>query len=198
MSSTAIVLQTLSEKGLLKTAGGQSSFAVLLFQDIAVIPMLGVFPLLAARRGRTVAAMRGARRDDAGVRPAGLGADAGGARRRRPRSWLAGASSCGRCFRAIARTRLREIFTAAALLLVVGIALLMTAVGLSPGARHLPRRRRARRQRVPPRARERHRAVQGPAARPVLHRRRRVDRLRAHRWRSRCSIAGPGRWRSSR
>ena len=47
LSSTAIVLQTLSEKGLLGTAGGQSSFAVLLFQDIAVIPMLAVFPLLA-------------------------------------------------------------------------------------------------------------------------------------------------------
>jgi len=47
MSSTAIVLQTLDEKGLTKTAAGQSAFAVLLFQDIAVIPLLALFPLLA-------------------------------------------------------------------------------------------------------------------------------------------------------
>ena len=47
LSSTAIVLQTLAEKGLLRTGGGQSAFAVLLFQDIAVIPMLAILPLLA-------------------------------------------------------------------------------------------------------------------------------------------------------
>ncbi|MBV6633846.1 MAG: cation:proton antiporter [Alphaproteobacteria bacterium] len=47
LSSTAIVLQTLSEKGLMKSDGGQSSFSVLLFQDIAVIPMLALIPLLA-------------------------------------------------------------------------------------------------------------------------------------------------------
>ncbi|MGE3543234.1 MAG: cation:proton antiporter, partial [Kofleriaceae bacterium] len=46
MSSTAIVLSTLTERGLLKTRGGQSSFSVLLFQDIAVIPILAIFPLL--------------------------------------------------------------------------------------------------------------------------------------------------------
>ena len=60
MSSTAIVLQSLNEKGLLKSPGGQSSFAILLFQDIAVIPMLAVFPLLAvapvATSGEMVAA----------------------------------------------------------------------------------------------------------------------------------------------
>src|SRR5687767_14657641 len=47
LSSTAIVMQTLTEKGLMKSVSGQSSFAVLLFQDIAVIPMLAIFPLLA-------------------------------------------------------------------------------------------------------------------------------------------------------
>jgi Kef-type K+ transport system membrane component KefB len=47
LSSTAIVLQSLQEKNLTKTTGGQSAFSVLLFQDIAVIPMLAVFPLLA-------------------------------------------------------------------------------------------------------------------------------------------------------
>ena len=46
MSSTAIVLQSLGEKGLLRTSAGQSSFAVLLFQDLAVIPMLALLPLL--------------------------------------------------------------------------------------------------------------------------------------------------------
>ncbi|EPN4800247.1 cation:proton antiporter, partial [Vibrio alginolyticus] len=47
LSSTAIVLQTFSEKGLTKTEGGQNAFSVLLFQDIAVIPMLAFIPLLA-------------------------------------------------------------------------------------------------------------------------------------------------------
>ena len=47
LSSTAIVLQTLSEKGLMKSDGGQSSFSVLLFQDVAVILMLALVPLLA-------------------------------------------------------------------------------------------------------------------------------------------------------
>ena len=47
LSSTAIVLQTLNEKNLMKSSGGQSSFSVLLFQDIAVIPMLALIPLLA-------------------------------------------------------------------------------------------------------------------------------------------------------
>lgn len=47
LSSTAIVLQTLNEKGLMKSDGGQASFSVLLFQDIAVIPILALTPLLA-------------------------------------------------------------------------------------------------------------------------------------------------------
>ena len=49
LSSTAIVLQSLKEKGLMRTEGGQSSFSVLLFQDIAVIPMLAVLPLLTVK-----------------------------------------------------------------------------------------------------------------------------------------------------
>jgi CPA2 family monovalent cation:H+ antiporter-2/glutathione-regulated potassium-efflux system protein KefB len=128
LSSTAIVLQTLAEKGLLKTAGGQSAFAVLLFQDIAVIPMLAVFPLLATHAADGAASHAG---DTLVSRlPAWAGTMA-----------VLGAVSAivfgGRflvrpAFRALARTRLREVFTAAALLLVVGIALLMSAVGLSP------------------------------------------------------------------
>ncbi|MEI7768627.1 MAG: monovalent cation:proton antiporter-2 (CPA2) family protein [Chloroflexales bacterium] len=130
-SSTAIVLQSLSEKGLLKTEGGQSSFAVLLFQDIAVIPMLALFPLLA-----TIPHSAG----DAGHAAAAttlMSGLPGWAQTLAVLGAVAGVVLAGRFFvrpalRAIAATRLRELFTAAALLLVIGIALLMTAVGLSP------------------------------------------------------------------
>lgn len=126
LSSTAIVLQTLQERRWLSLPGGQSAFAVLLFQDIAVIPMLAIFPLLAATGAATA--------DDHatwvshlpawGRTLAVLGAVAvvvgGGRFLLRP------------AFRVIAGTGVRELFTAAALLLVVGIALLMQQVGLSP------------------------------------------------------------------
>jgi Kef-type K+ transport system membrane component KefB/voltage-gated potassium channel Kch len=136
LSSTAIVLQTLNEKGLTKTAGGRASFSVLLFQDIAVIPMLALIPLLAmpelAGHGLGAAAAHGHGEDMSLV--AGLpgwahalvvlGAMA---------AVLLGGHFLSRpMFRFIAESRLREIFTAAALLLVVGIALLMTLVELSP------------------------------------------------------------------
>jgi monovalent cation:proton antiporter-2 (CPA2) family protein len=133
LSSTAIVLQTLNEKGLLKTAGGQGSFAILLFQDIAVIPMLALFPLLAlpggpggtvehgeVAHGATLVSALPAWAQTLAVLGAVAAVVVGGRFMVRP------------LFRALARTRLREIFTAAALLLVVGIALLMTQVGLSP------------------------------------------------------------------
>jgi monovalent cation:proton antiporter-2 (CPA2) family protein len=133
LSSTAIVLSTLSEKGLMKTAGGQGSFAVLLFQDIAVIPMLAIFPLLAAHSAQPGAA-------------AGEPAHAATSLVATLPGWvqtlvvlgavaaivLAGRFLVRPVFHAIAHTGMREIFTAAALLLVIGIALLMTAVGLSP------------------------------------------------------------------
>jgi glutathione-regulated potassium-efflux system ancillary protein KefC len=123
MSSTAIVLSSLAEKNLSKTAGGQASFSVLLFQDVAVIPILALMPLLAQAGPR-------------GVTPASGGHPV----------WLqalivigavAGVVVAGRyvvrpMFRILARTRMREVFTAAALFLVVGIALLMTLVDLSP------------------------------------------------------------------
>lgn len=129
MSSTAIVMQTLDEKGWLKTVAGQSSFAVLLFQDLAIIPMLALFPLLAEHAGS--ADLHGA---GAGSLVSALPA------------WqqavvvllsvsaivVTGKYFLRPVFRAIARTSLREMFTATALLLVVGIAVLMTSVGLSP------------------------------------------------------------------
>jgi CPA2 family monovalent cation:H+ antiporter-2 len=132
MSSTAIVLQTLNEKGLMKGDGGQASFAVLLFQDIAVIPILALMPLLAA------VAPEGHGQDDG--HGAGLSLVAG------LPGWAAalvtlaaiaavvagGAFLTRPVFRFIAAARLREIFVATALMFVIGIALLMTLVGLSP------------------------------------------------------------------
>jgi monovalent cation:proton antiporter-2 (CPA2) family protein len=140
LSSTAIVLQSLSERGLLKTSGGQSSFAVLLFQDIAVIPMLAIFPLLA------VGAAHSAEDAAHGADGAAHGTEAATMLVASLPPWaqtlavLAAVAAIvvgGRLvvrplFRAIAQTRLREVFTAAALLLVIGIALLMQQVGLSP------------------------------------------------------------------
>ncbi len=131
LSSTALVLQTLNEKGLMRTAGGRSAFAVLLFQDIAVIPMLAVMPLLAT--GASAAAGAADHGPDAkwiDTLPAWasavvvLGAMSA--------IVLAGRFLLRPAFRFIARSGLPEMFTAAALLLVIGIAELMTLVGLSP------------------------------------------------------------------
>lgn len=129
LSSTAIVLQTLREKGLMNTSAGRSVFSVLLFQDLAVIPMLAVLPLLA-----TVAihseGHHGSTLFDINSLPGYL---------RIMVTLLAifsifflGKFASRPMFRAIAATKVREIFVAAALALVVGISLLMTAVGLSP------------------------------------------------------------------
>ena len=104
LSSTAIVLQTLNEKGLMRTDAGQTSFAVLLFQDIAVIPMLALMPLLAVadRRRRMVPMLHARPRpepsDDLGRGAPRLGADRGGpAGGGRHRGWR-GATCCGRSF----------------------------------------------------------------------------------------------------
>ena len=138
LSSTAIVLQTLSEKGLLKSDGGQSSFSVLLFQDIAVIPMLALIPLLAmpelveamAHAGHAGDGDHGASMSLVeglpgwGVALVTLGAIAGVV--------VIGSYLTGPIFRFIAAANLRELFVATALMIVIGIALLMSLVGLSP------------------------------------------------------------------
>jgi monovalent cation:proton antiporter-2 (CPA2) family protein len=130
LSSTAIVLQTLAEKDLLRTHGGQSSFAVLLFQDIAVIPILALLPLLAI----TGAAGHGDAGEQDHTWVAGL---PGWAESLVVLAAVLGIILAGRfllqpAFRAIARTGLRELFTAASLLLVIATAILMTKVGVSP------------------------------------------------------------------
>ncbi len=127
MSSTAIVLQTLNEKGLMKTSAGQSSFAVLLFQDIAVIPILALLPLLA-----TKTTSGGADHHDTfiSIFPSWaqplivIGAVA--------LVIVAGMYIVKPVLRYVAKTRLREIFTATALLIIVSITVLMVGVGLSP------------------------------------------------------------------
>ncbi|AQS49210.1 potassium transporter [Thioclava nitratireducens] len=133
LSSTAIVLQTLNEKRLMQTAGGRSSFAVLLTQDIAVIPMLALMPLLALPGARAVAkAGHGdhvvARVIDSlpawGVTVITLAAVAF--------TVLIGHYLVRPLFRFVQGARLREVNTAMALLIVVGIASLMNLVGLSP------------------------------------------------------------------
>jgi len=131
MSSTAIVLQTLDEKGWLKTIAGKRSFSVLLFQDIVVILMLAVIPFLALPAFM-----------DGGQLLQHLSGDAETARP----GWLSamlilgvvvGIVLAGRFltrpfFRYIAKTRSNEIFIATALLLIIGVTLAMGAVGLSP------------------------------------------------------------------
>jgi monovalent cation:proton antiporter-2 (CPA2) family protein len=125
MSSTAIVLQSLNERRLLKTSGGQAVFSVLLFQDIAVIPILALLPVLAmdgAASSHGDSAMTSLPAwQQALVVFAAVGLIV-----------LAGRYLMRPLFRLIAMTGLREIFVALALALVVGITLLMEMVGLSP------------------------------------------------------------------
>ena len=120
LSSTAIALQVMKERNLLPTGSGQAAFAILLFQDVAAIPILALLPLL------------------------GLASEANQAATPVNHAWEAlkiiavvtsiivgGRLALRPLFRWIARSNTPEIFTAAALLLVVGIAALMKAVGLS-------------------------------------------------------------------
>ena len=156
LSSTAIVLQTLNEKGEMATPSGQNTFSVLLFQDIAVIPILAVLPFLAHPGGFGLAggdghgASEGMGHDGTGQNAGGHGAGHGGEEAifdltQNLSAWgQAGVSIAvilaiifgGRyairpLFRVVARTHIRELFTAVALLIVVGIAFLMGAIGLS-------------------------------------------------------------------
>ncbi|RYH01798.1 potassium transporter [Salipiger sp. IMCC34102] len=144
LSSTAIVLQTLSEKGLMQTGGGRSIFSVLLTQDIAVIPMLAILPLLASPATRVALA------PDGSVQRAATeeahGADHGLSLVEGLPGWgvtlvtigavaaviLTGIYLTRPVFRYIHQARLREMYTALALLMVVAIAVLMETVGLSP------------------------------------------------------------------
>ncbi|MDY7025811.1 MAG: monovalent cation:proton antiporter-2 (CPA2) family protein, partial [Pseudomonadota bacterium] len=121
LSSTAIVLQTLSEKSLDRTQGGKASFAVLLFQDIAVIPILTIIPFFAALD----------------IQPQYTEHD--NMNWIKPVLMLAGIVAViviGRIFirpifRYVATTNMREMFTALALFIVISVSILMDLVGLS-------------------------------------------------------------------
>jgi monovalent cation:proton antiporter-2 (CPA2) family protein len=116
MSSTALVLQVLAERGQLNSQYGRFAFSILLFQDVAVLPALALLPLLGTAAARTAG----------------------------PGGWLVlkfiavlGAVVIGGRYvlrpmlRVVAATRVAEAFTAAGLLVVIGTALLVSQVGLS-------------------------------------------------------------------
>lgn len=117
LSSTAIALQVMGERHLLPTSSGQAGFAILLFQDVAAIPILALLPLLAGGAAESNGAPMWQEALKIVVVVGGI--VVGGRLALRP------------IFNWIARSRTPEIFTAAALLLVVAIAALMALVGLS-------------------------------------------------------------------
>ncbi|MBY0407864.1 MAG: monovalent cation:proton antiporter-2 (CPA2) family protein [Rickettsiales bacterium] len=125
LSSTALVLQVLQERGLMNTAAGESSFAVLLFQDIAVIPILALMPLMgdgateASNHGGWISSMPGWMHAEIVMAAICI-------------IVLGGSKASRHVFRFIANTNLREVFTATSLALIVGITLLMDQIGLSP------------------------------------------------------------------
>jgi glutathione-regulated potassium-efflux system ancillary protein KefC/glutathione-regulated potassium-efflux system protein KefB len=114
LSSTAFVLQLLAEKRELTTTHGRAAFAILLFQDLAVIPLIAILPMFGATAGQ------GFELDSIAIAIATIGGlIIGGRYLLRP------------VLRIAARTGIPEIFTATALLVVIGAALLMQAAGMS-------------------------------------------------------------------
>jgi glutathione-regulated potassium-efflux system ancillary protein KefC len=124
LSSTAIALQVMGNRNLLPTSAGQAGFSILLFQDIAAIPILALLPLLGI--DAATASARAAAPDGLG-----LALEIGKILFIIGSIVIGGRLLLRPLLRWIARSRTPEIFTAAALLLVVGIAALMQAVGLS-------------------------------------------------------------------
>ncbi len=127
LSSTAIVLQSLEEKGWLKQEAGQNAFSVLLFQDIAIIPILALLPLLAFAPQTSTKEISDSIIaswpvwQQVCVSVAVIAAIIAG-----------GKYVSAPLFRYIAQTHMREIFTIFALFLVVAIALVMQSIELSP------------------------------------------------------------------
>jgi glutathione-regulated potassium-efflux system ancillary protein KefC/glutathione-regulated potassium-efflux system protein KefB len=116
LSSTALVLQVLAERGQLKSNHGRAAFGILLFQDLAVLPMLAVLPLAAHGTGGSLVASLLALGKLIAVMVAVV---IGGRVLLRP------------ALRLVARTKVTEVFTAATLLIVIGVSLIVSAVGLS-------------------------------------------------------------------
>jgi glutathione-regulated potassium-efflux system protein KefB len=119
MSATAIALQILEERGQLQHDYGQRAFAILLFQDMAVVPLLAALPLLAQGEAGPHASLAD------GLRAVALIAGAIAL------IVVAGLYLLNPFFRLLAQTGSREVMTAAALLVVLGAALLMQKSGMS-------------------------------------------------------------------
>ena len=117
LSSTAFAIQLLAERGELTSRHGRAGFAILLFQDLAVIPILALLPLLTV--GQTELSFTGALLQTGKVAGVLAAMVVGGHYVLRP------------VFRLIAATRMPEIFTAATLLIVVGVSVIMEAAGIS-------------------------------------------------------------------
>ncbi len=117
LSSTAFALQILAEKKQLTTRHGRSAFSILLFQDLVVVPVLAIVPFLSPSMSRT-----GSGDPWVGVASA-IGVLIAAV--------VVGHFLVGRLFKFIAATGIREVFTAAALLLVIGTGLLLESAGLS-------------------------------------------------------------------
>lgn len=128
MSSTAIVLQTLKEKNLFRTVSGESSFSILLFQDIAVIPILALLPFLS----KSESAVKQSEHQEILLQyvPDWL----------QPFTVILGVLALillGRYIfipflRFVSKSGLNELLTAASLFLIIGVSELMISVGLSP------------------------------------------------------------------
>mgnify|MGYP001014222118 FL=1 len=124
LSSTAIALQVMGERNMLPTSSGQSGFSILLFQDVAAIPILALLPLLGGVTGAPSEQIEAVAHMDRAQEAMKIVAVIGGI-------ILGGRLLLRPLFRWIARSDTPEIFTAASLLLVVGISGLMQLVGLS-------------------------------------------------------------------
>ncbi|WP_298351154.1 monovalent cation:proton antiporter-2 (CPA2) family protein [uncultured Dokdonia sp.] len=132
LSSTAITLQTNKEKGLMETTYGTSSFSILLFQDIIVIVMLGVLPLLSNVSDATTASEGGHGGHVSLLDDLPLGLQALAILLSIAIIIVAGRYLIVPMLRLVARSKVRELLVASALLIVVGISFLMELVGLSP------------------------------------------------------------------
>lgn len=127
LSSTAIVIQTLTERGWLKQEAGENAFSVLLFQDIAVIPILALLPLLAFNEITNNQASHTSLIEQYPAYAQVLISLATIAVIVLPGKYISSP-----VFRYIAETRIRELFTFFALFLVIAIAVIMQKIGLSP------------------------------------------------------------------
>ena len=136
LSSTAIVLQSLQEKGQTKESGGQGAFCVLLFQDIAVIPMLALMPLLVTLQPSGGDGHGDGHASSGNAIQAWLSHQPGWVNTMMVLAAVALIILAGRCLfrpilKTVAQTGIREAFVALSLVMVIGIALLMSSLGVS-------------------------------------------------------------------